>query len=244
MKFCAVQTRPVKGNVSANIDRHITLLHSACDAGADAVFFPELSITGYEPGLAAELACTQNDKRFAVFQNIADVRQVTIGIGVPALSAEGVRVSMFVFQSGVLPQTYSKQLLHPDEEPFFLTGSGNLEFEVRGIKVAVVICYEISDALITEQALNKGAEIYVASVAKSSEGLKRAFVTLAETARKYRIPVLLANSIGPSDDFIAGGRSAVWNEKGELLAEMDGTGEGLAFYDFDTGVGSIFYAKL
>ena len=52
MKICVAQTRPIKGNIEANIENHINLLKLAISNEAEAVFFPELSLTGYEPELA------------------------------------------------------------------------------------------------------------------------------------------------------------------------------------------------
>jgi predicted amidohydrolase len=39
-----------------NIDNHIKFIHIALSHHADAIFFPELSLTSYEPELAYDLA--------------------------------------------------------------------------------------------------------------------------------------------------------------------------------------------
>lgn len=56
MKICVAQTRPVKGNIEQNIISHKELLSIAIEHNAAMIIFPELSITGYEPNLAAGLA--------------------------------------------------------------------------------------------------------------------------------------------------------------------------------------------
>ena len=56
MKIALVQARPVKGDIEANIAAHKRLIGLAVLNGADMIIFPELSITGYEPELANELA--------------------------------------------------------------------------------------------------------------------------------------------------------------------------------------------
>ncbi len=83
MKICVAQTKPVKGDIQRNIENHKKLIDMAASHGADIIIFPELSLTGYEPTLAKELATTQDDSRFDDFQQISDRRQITIGIGVP-----------------------------------------------------------------------------------------------------------------------------------------------------------------
>lgn len=63
MKICAAQTRPFKGDIQKNIDTHKKLINLAVSNGADLIFFPELSLTGYEPKLSKELATIQADSR-------------------------------------------------------------------------------------------------------------------------------------------------------------------------------------
>ena len=56
MKICMVQTWPVKGDVAQNVAAHERFVALEVDKGAAMVVLPELSLTGYEPTLAAELA--------------------------------------------------------------------------------------------------------------------------------------------------------------------------------------------
>ena len=56
MKIAVAQTKPVTGDIDSNIKNHITLATVAADNGADIIIFPELSLTGYEPSLAKQLA--------------------------------------------------------------------------------------------------------------------------------------------------------------------------------------------
>lgn len=51
--------------------------------------------------------------------------------------------------------------------------------------------------------------------------------------------VLMANSVGPCDDFVSAGRTAIWNRSGELVASMDGEGEGLVMFDTSIQEGSV-----
>ena len=45
----------------------------------------------------------------------------------------------------------------------------------------------------------------------------------------------LADYLGPSDNFISVGQSAVWNNRGELLAQMDSDSEGMVMVDIVEG---------
>ena len=45
MKICVAQTKPVKGDIEANIHSHEKLIEMAVSVGTDFITFPELSIT-------------------------------------------------------------------------------------------------------------------------------------------------------------------------------------------------------
>ena len=80
MKIALAQTKPVKGDVSANIQTHINFIELAIKAGASAIFFPELSLTGYEPELAKELKMEVSDSRLEIFQDLCDSDNISIGL--------------------------------------------------------------------------------------------------------------------------------------------------------------------
>lgn len=44
MKICVVQTKPIKGDILANIDRHLEFINLAVSSGANLIAFPYLSI--------------------------------------------------------------------------------------------------------------------------------------------------------------------------------------------------------
>ncbi|MCU0354755.1 MAG: carbon-nitrogen hydrolase family protein [Cytophagales bacterium] len=228
--------RPIKGDIAANIEKHKNLINRAVSQKIDAVFFPELSITGYEPELAQELATTQDDPRFDTFQSMSDNRKITIGIGVPTVADSGVRISMVVFAPNRARQTYSKQQLHTDEMPFFVSGNSQLVLAIADKKIAPAICYESLQPNHSEEANRLGAEIYLASVAKSQKGVDKAWVHYPAIAKKYAMPVLMSNCVGFCDNFESAGQSAVWTRNGELAAQLDNQSEGLLIFDTDTEV--------
>jgi len=182
MKICVAQTRPLKGDIQSNIDRHKKLINLAVSKGAEAVFFPELSLTGYEPELANELATTQDDSRFDDFQKISDTKQIIIGVGVPTKNDKGICISMILFEPQKARQTYSKKYLHADEKAFFISGQNSTGLKGEKINIALAICYELSVPEHAENAFKSGAEIYLASVAKSANGVNQAIKRLSEIA--------------------------------------------------------------
>jgi len=234
MRICVVQTRPAKGNIQANIQAHKKLIELAVFNKTDIIVFPELSITGYEPGLAAKLAGDINDSRLNDFQIISDNKNISIGVGMPLKADKGILISMIVFEPNKPRQVYYKQHLHEDEFPYFICGEKKEPLGKN--KIAIAICYELSVPEHAKNAYKTGSKIYLVSIAKSVSGVEKAVRTLAETANRYSMTVLMSNCVGHCDNFDCGGKTSIWNNKGMLLGQLDDTNEGILIIDTITQV--------
>ncbi len=235
MNIAAAQIRPLKGNIQQNLAKHVRLIESAVAKKVDIIVFPELSTTGYEPGLAKDLATVKEDARFDIFQTISDQDNITICIGAPLTASSGIAISMIIFQPRKQRQVYAKQYLHVDEYPWFVNGHGHVILEINNTKIAPAICYELSVPQHPENAHRLGAGIYNASVAKTAAGVDKAITQLSEIANNYSMTVLLSNFIGNCDNTECGGRSSVWNDNGVLLGQLDDHSEGVLLIDTSTG---------
>jgi predicted amidohydrolase len=233
MKLCVAQTRPIKGDIRANINRHIALIDLG--RGADVILFPELSLTGYEPTLAEELAIEPDDSRLDEFQAISDSSAVTLGVGAPTRSTSGTRITMFWFQPHKSRLTYSKRYLHPDEQPFFVAGQQIITLNVKRAVIAPAICYEVSVPEHSDDAARSGASVYMASVAKTAKGLDTAIPALAGIARRYAMTVLMANCVGECDACECAGKTSIWNDQGLLVGQLNDRDEGVLTINSDTG---------
>lgn len=242
MKLCVAQAKAVKGDIRSNIENHRKIIDLAISYGADTIIFPELSITGYEPTLAKDLAICVDDECLGDFQQISDSSQVTIGVGVPLKTDVGITISMVLFQPGKQRQVYAKKYLHADEEPYFVSGQSTISMLGEESDVALAICYELSVPAHVEDAYKCGAAVYVASAVKSTGGIDKAIARLAEIGAEYEMTVLLANAVGESDGFECAGKSGIWDNTGALVSQLDATSEGILV--FDTKTRSIVAATL
>jgi predicted amidohydrolase len=234
MKICAAQTIPVAGEIEINIGKHKKLIDLAVLQRADVIIFPELSLTGYEPRLARQLATTTNDERLNDLQLISDVRHITIGVGMPIRSSSGILISMIFFRPNKTREIYSKQYLHKDEYPYFINGEEQALLTEGKNKIAPAICYELSVPAHAREAFRMGAEIYIASVAKSAEGVQKAIKTLSGTARKYSMTVLMSNCAGLCDGVQCAGQTSIWDKGGLLAGQLNHTDEGILIIDTAT----------
>lgn len=234
MKICIAQTKPIKGDISANVEAHLRFIALALTLNADAIFFPELSLTGYEPELAKKLATNQNDHRLDIFQQICDNKKIIIGLGLPTKNESYIRISMIIFEPNKPRQTYSKQHLHSDELAFFENGIGQVIIKTNDSNIAAAICYESLEPIHSENAFKLGADFYLASVAKPANGVEKAFDHYPKIAKQYAMPVLMSNCVGFFDNFLSVGKSTVWTKEGELVGQLDDITEGVLVFDTET----------
>ncbi len=239
MKICAAQTRPIKGDIENNIAHHVKLIELAISHHADFIVFPELSLTGYEPRLASLLAMNVDDGRLDVFQKISDHKKISIVVGAPIKSNDGIYISLIIFQPYKKQQIYSKEFLHPDEETFFISGKNN-SVDLPG-DIALAICYELSVPEHSLHAFKQRAKVYIASVAKSAIGYEKSSKILSNVAAKYSMVVLMTNCLGYCDNFECVGQTSAWDTHGTLLGQLDDAREGIIIVDMNTLILEKFY---
>lgn len=234
MKIGIAQTKSLKGEIHENIQNHIQIVKRAIESNSDLIIFPELSITNYEPCLSKELATSLDNEIFNPFQELSDKHKITIGIGMPSISSDGIKISMLIFQPDEKRTIYSKQMLHLDEQPFFVSGNKQTYLTIKGKKIAIGICYETLQREHFLKTNHSGADIYIASVAKSKEGIEKAYKHFSEIANEFNTPILMSNCVGYCDNFLSVGQSAVWNQHGLLLKQLDSHNQGILIYDTET----------
>lgn len=222
----AAQTVVVKGDIAANVARHVVLAAIAARHGARLIVFPELSLTGYEPALARELALAPDDACLAPLRDTARCEGIVIVAGAPLRNDGGLPlIAALTFLPDGTTRRHTKQHLHAGEEAAFTQGEGGAALTLDGARVALAVCAEITHASHASAAAHAGAQLYAASVLVSENGYAADAALLQGYAATHALPVLMANHGGPSGGWQCAGRSAVWDETGALVAAAPGGGE-------------------
>ena len=229
MKICLAQFRSTD-DVEDNLRRHVEVARRAVAEACSVVLFPELSLTGYWPSRAATHAVRSDSPRLQPLLDAASELDVTIAAGAPLQTPAGIQIGMFILRPNREVAVYGKQRLHADERPFFVPGKAEHQLRVGCHRIAPAICYESLFASHAEAAVQRGANVYAASVAKPSSAIARAHTHYRDLAARHAIPVVVANAVGPYEDLVGAGRSAAWAPGGELLGELGGD-EGVLIVD-------------
>jgi len=231
MNIALLQLKAKKGNISYNIENHLNWIERVASHDPDLIVFPELSITGYEPTLAGELAFEVNDARFNPFHSVGISLNCVIAIGIPLKVTTGVQIAMLIIQPNNPRNTYAKQWLHHDENPYFIRGLNQTIITIDQTDITPAICYESIQPNHLAKCLSIGTDIYMASVCKHAKGIVIAHNYYSQMAARNEIPVLVVNSVGHCDNFVSSGQSAIWNSKGKLISKLDSKKEGFIIYN-------------
>lgn len=236
LTLAAAQSVSIAGDVHANIQQHLRLMRAAAEHGVQLLVFAELSLTGYEPSLAAGLAIAPEDPVLAPLREMARELRLTAVVGMPIrLAAQpGVLIGALVLGADGSLAVYTKQHLHPGEEVAFLPGQGGAALRWGEDRIALAVCADFSHASHPRAAAESGVNVYAASVLISESGYATDSALLQGYAVEHGMLVLMANHGGPSGGWACAGRSAIWSPQG-LIAEAPGTGNALVIAHREDG---------
>lgn len=231
----------MRGDVDRNVDEHVRLAHIAADAGARVVVFPELSLTGYEIGLARDLAFAERDARLDPLAGVARSRSLTLVVGAPVAFEARLHIGAFILGPDGSLALYTKQrlgafgpaasvdgVIPPAEATVFSPGALNPLVRLDGCTAAVAVCADIGRPSHPLEASARGADTYLASTFVIPSEFDREAATLGAYAARHSLVVACANYGGPSGGLRSAGRSAIWSDRGVLLVQLDAAGAGVA----------------
>lgn len=228
MILAAAQTKPARGNIEANLLEHYRLIDLAVVNGAQLIAFPELSITGYEREHAQKLAFKKEDSRLGHLRKLAVDKNIIIVAGAPIETESQLFIGEFIISPDNSVAVYTKQFLHEGEDAFFQSSFNyNPMITIEDQKISFAICADIDNALHPENASKKETSIYIASIFFSPNGIPNAYRDLQSYAQKHKMNVLMSNFSGESWGYPSAGQSAFWNNKGELIGQMNDSDSGL-----------------
>ncbi|RKE03241.1 carbon-nitrogen hydrolase family protein [Marinifilum flexuosum] len=153
IKFAAIQISNC--DTKSIEERDANLLHAQkiIDEleAVDLIVLPELFTSGYSRKTfeqLGELAEDVNGKSFQFFSDIAQKRNCYICYGFPRKREDGFFISQaLVNPKGELEAIYSKQHMaqfgNSMEKEYFLKGEDTISFNINGVKIGIIICYDM-----------------------------------------------------------------------------------------------------
>lgn len=242
--LAVAQSCPVAGDVTANVEAHLTLARLAAAHGAQTVVFPELSLTGYELELAHALAFSATDPRLAPLRALSLDLHLTLIVGAPVRLDSGLHLGACIISPDGFIDWYRKQRLGtfplsaacdsldggipPSESTVFVPGDRDLLTILGHRQAAVAVCADIGSPAHAQRAAERGADTYLASMFVIPSDYAGDTRRLAGYASQHQILTCLANFGSPSGGLRSAGGSAIWSETGQRLVQLPSDGAGIA----------------
>jgi len=242
MIVAAAQIAARAGDVAGNAAAHLRYAEAAASGGAQLLVFPELSLTGYELGMAREHVVDPGDAVLDALRAFAVRWAMHIVVGAPLAGPDGaLHIGAIVLRADGGVSTYRKVHVHASELGVFAAGPGGDDLRVgREASVALAICADASQPGHASAAASRNAAVYAVGAMIDEAAYARKSALLEGYARGHGMAVLLANYAGETGGEVSGGRSAVWREDGRVVAMAQGREPGLVVAFCENGVWSGF----
>ncbi|HET9220530.1 MAG TPA: carbon-nitrogen hydrolase family protein, partial [Terriglobia bacterium] len=194
LKIAAAQVASIRGEIDANIRTHAAAIEAAALHEVSVLVFPELSLTGYEPDLAAELAMLPTDRRLEPLRMLALHHRMKVIVGAPLQNGEAKpALGAIVINTDGCTTSYRKMHLGTPERANFASGDRPLAFTVAGHTVGLAICADSSQPSHPGAYAALGADIYAVGVFLNADWYATDVPRLMRYAAEFRMLTLMAN---------------------------------------------------
>ena len=214
------QLTPVRLDKEANLDRIEGAMRQAAAAGAHAILFPELFLTGYflTPALTdlAERKDGPSLKRLAAMASRYGLLTVC---GWPETNDGGLpyNSAVIIERDGSILGGYRKTHLFGREPEFFAVGDRLHAFDTSLGRVGVAICYDIEFPETARILAIDGATALLTPTANMDPYAPYQAVFTRARAMENGIDVAIANTVGTLDGGHFFGQSSLVGPGGEVL---------------------------
>ncbi|WP_316785630.1 NAD+ synthase [Pedobacter frigiditerrae] len=251
MKIALAQLNYHIGNFENNTKHIIENISLAKEKGAEIIVFAELAICGYPARDFLEYTdfitlCENAAQEIA--KHCVDIACI-VGLPIknPLIEGKDLYNAAYFIADGKIQNIVKKALLPTydvfDEYRYF---EPNTKFECvnyKGKKIALTICedlWNINDNPLyvscpMDELIKESPDVMI-NIAASPFNYRHdedRIQVLADNAKKYKLPLFYVNQVGAQTEIIFDGGSLVFDEAGEVKAEMKYFEEDLQVFDLD-----------
>lgn len=253
MRVALAQIDCTPGDVAANVQTMVEFIRDAAGQRCDAVWFPELSDTGYTLKQMPEIACAWPGCAHDALAAAAKRHQLVVGAGLSERVDDRIFNSLAVFDpAGQRVGHYRKAHLFAagevNEAACFTPGSDptgtvtlpSLDLPHYGLS----ICYDLRFPELYRQRIDDGATVLVNATAWPEARASHWDTLTRARAIENQCYFLGVGRVGQDDDIRFAGRSRIVTPTGDLLAEASATNPELLIADLDPQAVTDFRAAV
>jgi predicted amidohydrolase len=195
--------------------------------GADLVVFPELFLSGYTLSEFDELAVHLDGPELKQVADTARESSTALIFGAPERVSGGVANSAFCIDGeGTIAAVYRKvQLYGGEESDAFVVGDELLVVELCGLKMGIMICFDVEFPEVARSLAQAGAELLVTISANMEPFGNDHAVFVSARALENGLPHVYVNQVGPVENLTFVGGSTVVSPDGEIYAQASSSEE-------------------
>lgn len=251
MKIALAQLNYHIGNFENNIKHIIENIALAKAKGADIVVFAELAICGYPPRDFLEFTdfiAQCDEATHEIAKHCTDIACI-VGLPLknPIVAGKDLYNAAYFIENREIKAITKKALLPTydvfDEYRYF---EPNTEFkciDFKGKRIALTICedlWNINDNPLyvscpMDELIKQSPDLMI-NIAASPFNYRHdedRIQVLSDNAKKYQLPLFYVNQVGAQTELIFDGGSLVFDETGEVKAEMKYFEEDLQVFDLE-----------
>ena len=214
------------GDVSSTVAQvELQAQRASRDHSANLLVFPELFLSGYGLSRESMLSAARyiiEKKVLAHLQDVARQYSIALLIGYPELVDEKIYNSAtLINEHGEILLTYRKTHLWAEKERQLFAEGDQLSsvVEIRGVRVGVVICYDLEMAETTRSLTLRGAQLILVSTAIANSAANENIIRLIVPTRAMENHVWLAYANLAPPKFI--GMSCIVGPDGNELCRVE-----------------------
>lgn len=238
VRIAAAQTPEFREDIEGALTHALGACAYADAQGAALVCFPEGYLQGYltEEASARRHALDLGSPAFAdITRRLHDINAVVV-MGVIEVERERLFNTAIVLHRGKLLGRYRKAHLLTGES-LFTPGDETPDFEARGVRFGINICYDTNFPDAARKVADAGATLLLCPANNMmrrdvAEKWKHAHNEVrGERCRETGLWLLSADVTGERDGRIAWGPTAVLNPAGEIVAQIPLDKPGMLIFD-------------
>jgi predicted amidohydrolase len=242
MKVALGQTIGTPGDIVANLALMQRLAMEAAAKGADLLLLPELFLTGSNIGAAIpDLAEPVDGPSAKAASAIAKAAGLAIIYGYPERTAEGIyNAGLVLDRQGQVITNYRKSHLWGEMEgAYFLPGHEPPIFQLDGLRIGFMICYDIDFPEVARSLALAGVDAILAFSATSQPYHVVPRHLIPARAYENRLFFAFVNRAGEEDGLAYAGESRIAAPDGAIIAQC-GIGEELVIGSMDSDAYATF----
>ncbi len=166
MKIGLAQINVVSGDVEANTEKMLGFISRAKNSSCDLIIFPEMSDTGYDMDVILKKANEWGEGPVPILRKSAKENGINIIAGVSKKTPKGVFNGVVSIDrgGGIVNEYFKTHLITAEpmlEHESLVSGEEIGVFEIEGIRIGIMTCYEIRFPEIARTMALQGADLIV-----------------------------------------------------------------------------------